>query len=104
MKNLYIRHAIGSKLLLDCQQLQLSFEITSLQDSEEIRIDKADEDIFEVLITNRNELNIFIVDTNENGATTKKDWYYATDQPQILFDADKRTLSIIVDSKMSYPV
>ena len=97
--NLYIRHAIGSRLLLDCKPLQLPFNISHDGESNQWRISigNIEKEIVDRLVLNEKSLNIFFQDVDG-----RKDWYYASHSPQLTYHKKDRTLTIVVDSKMSY--
>jgi hypothetical protein len=98
--NLYIRHAVGSRLLLDCRHDELPFGIIPQEGKWRIVIGNVHRDTYELLDSNGKELNLFVVNNREK--STEKDWYYASDYPELSYSDEDKTVTIVVDSKMSY--
>jgi hypothetical protein len=100
MRHLYIRHAIGSRLLWDSQKNNCGFEVAEIDGSWRFNIEVTDDIMAEKLLSNRNELNIFVIDEDD---PNHKTWYYST-KGLVEYNSTTRLITIIADKQMDYIV
>jgi siroheme synthase (precorrin-2 oxidase/ferrochelatase) len=100
MENMYIRHAVGSLLLWDSKKHNCSYSIEQLNGAWKIIIEVTDEALAEKVMSNRQDLNIFVVDEDN---PNHKTWYYSK-QSIVDYDQLARTITIIADVQTEYVV
>lgn len=99
--HLYIKHAVGSRMLLDVSGTQKPFTLQEVASGWKFAIEDIDADIASMLETNAQALNLFYFN-EQPGSLTQKAWFYDKDVPRIEYDADTRRCTIQLDSKMDY--
>ncbi|WCN37250.1 hypothetical protein [Aneurinibacillus uraniidurans] len=99
----YIRHAIGSRLLLDSIQHQFGYALEPHSDKWKFTIEVNRPDLVEEIMDLKAELNLFVIENDLDGIVQKW-WYYDSGEPAIAFDQTKNVLTIMVDSKKGYTV
>lgn len=101
MNHMYIRHAVGSKLLLDSKAHIASYEIESEGTSSwKFVIHITDEQAAEQVMQHREEINLFVVDSSN---PQHKTWYYSS-KGTVEYDKTNRLLIIVADAKLDYSV
>lgn len=102
MDHMYIRHSVGSTLLFDSLKHtgSYSMEPTSGEEGYNFTIHQANEALAELLLFNRNELNVFVVPQDD---PHKKTWYYSTNGI-VEYDAGKQQFIIRTDRQLNYSV
>jgi hypothetical protein len=98
--HMYIRHAVGSRLLWDSLKHNCSYKIDQIDTNWRFVIEVSDDALAEQVMSNRNDLNIFVVADND---PNHKTWYYST-QGLADYDAESRKITIIADMQMDYVV
>jgi hypothetical protein len=99
---MYIRHTLQNKAFLDTEKDSLQFEIQPEGPYWNLLVRPVGDQLAEEIKRNRNEMNIFAVEPPENNITMKW-WYYAKDEPLVVYSPERRELRITVDSRTSYP-
>jgi hypothetical protein len=100
MGHMYIRHAVGSRLLWDSLKHNCSYKVEQIDANWKFVIEVSDHALAEQVISNRNDLNIFVVADND---PNHKTWYYST-QGLVEYHAESREITIIADMQMDYVV
>jgi hypothetical protein len=100
MGHMYIRHAVGSRLLWDSMKHNCSYKVDQIDTNWKFIIEVSDETLAEQVMSNRNDLNLFIVPDND---PNRKTWYYST-EGLVEYDADAKTITIIADKELDYVV
>ncbi|MEX2460733.1 MAG: hypothetical protein WD469_05455 [Paenibacillaceae bacterium] len=100
MGHLYIRHAVGSLLLWDSKKHNCSYSIEQLDRTWKIVVEVTDEALAEQVMSNRQDLNIFVID---EGNPHHKTWYYSK-QSIVDYDQAARIITIVADVQTEYVV
>ena len=102
MDHMYIRHSVGSTLFFDSRKHAGSYSMEPASSGEgyAFTIHQADEALAELLLFNRNELNIFVVPHDD---PHKKTWYYSTNG-LAEYHADTQQFIIRTDRQLHYSV
>ncbi|MED4602314.1 hypothetical protein P9314_16735 [Paenibacillus validus] len=100
MNQMYIRHTVGSRLLLDSVKHTADFDIQPVDGQWQFVIRLADDKVAEEVLKFRDELNLFVVDDEKPDVKT---WYYSSDG-RVDYDKAGRTLTIIADARLDYNV
>jgi hypothetical protein len=100
MGHMYIRHAVGSRLLWDSQKNNCSFEVANIEGSWRFIIEVTDDILAQQVLSNRNELNIFVIAEDD---PNHKTWYYST-KGLVEYNTTARLITIIADMKLDYVV
>lgn len=101
MDHMYIRHSVGSTLFFDSKQHNGIFTVEEINEDHYIfTIHEADEALAQLLIENRDGLNVFVV---PNGDSHKKTWYYSANG---FIEYNKVTQQVVIktDNKLKYNV
>lgn len=98
----YIRHTIGSRLLLDSITHGITYDVHPHMGKWKFVIAlHGASDRVEDILRFKGELNLFIAETMEDGKLQKW-WYYDSREPEIEFDKENNTVTMIVDSRKGY--
>lgn len=101
MNHMYIRHAIGSRLLLDSKEHAASYELEPEEPSSwKFIIRITDENAAEQVVRHKDEMNLFVVDSSN---PQQKTWYYSS-KGAVEYDKTSGILIIIADAKLDYSV
>ncbi|MFD0680318.1 MULTISPECIES: hypothetical protein [unclassified Paenibacillus] len=100
-KHLYIKHAVGSRMLFDVSGRNKTFELSDCSGGWKIVIADVEPETAQLLVSNDMELNIFYF-VEQPGQPVQKNWLYDKDRPLISYDNVSRQCVIQVDSKMDY--
>lgn len=100
MNQMYIRHTVGSRLLLDSVKHNADFDILPVDGHWRFVIRLSDDKVAEEVLKFRDELNLFVVNDEQPSVKT---WYYSSDGV-VDYDKGTRTLTITADAKLDYNV
>jgi hypothetical protein len=100
MGHMYIRHAVGSRLLWDSLKHNCRYTVDQLDTNWKFVIEVTDDALAEQVMANRNDLNLFIVADHD---PNHKTWYYSS-EGIAEYDAKSRQITIIADKELSYLV
>lgn len=101
MNHMYIRHVVGSRLLLDSKKHTSSYEIESDGTSSwKFIIQITDDQAAEQVIQHKDEINLFVV---ESSNPQHKTWYYSS-KGNARYDKANGLLIVVADAKLDYTV
>ncbi|TDF96614.1 hypothetical protein [Paenibacillus piri] len=101
-KHLYIKHAVGSRMLFDVSASGNAFELLSSSGGGwKFVIADVEPDTVQCLRDNLMELNLFYF-IEQPGQPVQKSWLYDKACPVIEYDDGSRQCVIEVDSKVEY--
>jgi hypothetical protein len=100
MDHMYIRHAVGSRLLWDSLKNNCGFEVELIDGCWRFIIEVTDAILAEQVLSNRNELNIFVVAENK---PNHKSWYYSS-KGLVDYDPTANKITIFADVLTNYVV
>lgn len=98
---LYIKHAVGSRMLLDVSGTQKPFELAECPRGWSFVIEQVDAETVQQLRGCARDLNIFYF-VEQPGQPVHKRWFYDKDIPQLHHNAETGCLTIEIDSMMEY--
>ncbi|WP_139488839.1 hypothetical protein [Brevibacillus dissolubilis] len=99
-RNLMIKHMVGSRSFLDAVKQGIAYELHEVTGGWEFLIHTDQREIVDELVSNRHELNLFVVEETP-GQPTQKWWYYSKDG-DVTYDEASHVVRIFADSKMGY--
>lgn len=100
-KKLYIKHAVGSRMLLDVSGTHKPFELMKSAKGWSFIIEKVDSAEAELLSHYARDLNLFYF-VEQPGQPIEKKWFYDKDLPQIEYDPASGRLTINLNAMMDY--
>jgi hypothetical protein len=100
---LHIRHAIGSRVLLDSVRDNIHYAVEPYLGEWRFILKGSWPEQVKQILQFKKELNIFITEKNEDGSIQKW-WYYDKKEPRMEFNEVDKILTILVDSKQGYTV
>ena len=98
---LYVKHAVGSRMLLDTKELGGFLHLSEVPGGWRFEISGVDLDAAREIADFREELNLFYLEEGE-GEERQKWWYYGHKTPDIDYEANGRVLHITVDTRKAY--
>lgn len=99
-RDLLIKHMIGSRPFLEANKQDVKYEINEAAGGWEFIIYTEDGKMVDDIVTNRMELNIFVVEEYQDQPTRK--WWYYSKNGQVSYDEERKAIKIFADSKMGY--
>ncbi|MCS7459336.1 hypothetical protein N0M98_04220 [Paenibacillus doosanensis] len=99
--HLYIKHAVGSRMLFDVSGDGKPFTLEEASAGWTFQIEDVDPATAALLEENAQDLNLFYF-IQQPGEPIQKAWFYDKDRPRIEYDAGNRRCTLHVDSRMAY--
>ena len=100
-ETLYIKHAIGSRMLLDVSGTHKRFTLAESPRGWSFVIETVEPAAAELLTRYAADLNLFYF-VEQPGQPIRKKWFYDKDIPQIQYDPGTGRLTIELDAMMEY--
>jgi hypothetical protein len=101
IKQLYIKHAVGSRMLFDVSGNHKAFELSEVPEGWRFTIADVEQETAQLLQDNARDLNIFYF-VHQPGQPVQKSWFFDKDHPHITYDETSRQCRIQIDSKLDY--
>lgn len=101
-QRMYIKHSIGGQTFFDGMKREGRYEMVEKPGGTIFRMKIGNAAEANELVKFRNELNIFVVDSNPH-QPQQKTWYY-TSKGQVEYDSHQGVVEILADGKITYPV
>ncbi|MBB3108721.1 hypothetical protein FHS18_000749 [Paenibacillus phyllosphaerae] len=100
-QKLLIKQVIG-RMLLDTEANGCSFSLEPHENGWSVRVEQVEPAIGREIERLASELNLFYFEENTATGELRKWWLYDLDLPQLAWNADERTLSLVLSSRVSY--
>lgn len=100
MDHLYIRHTVGGTLFADSKKYNDAFTLEEGDGTWTFAIRIQDSARAEQLLAARDELNLFLVSTQD---ANRKSWFY-TSKADVRYDAAEQLVTIVADHRTDYAV
>ncbi|EGL16983.1 MULTISPECIES: hypothetical protein [Paenibacillus] len=98
---LYVKHAVGSRMLLDTKEVGGFLHLSEVPGGWRFEISGVDLDAAREIADFKDELNLFYLEEGEE-EEPQKWWYYGHKTPEIDYEANGRVLHITVDTRKAY--